>query len=72
MPNLERPGGKLDTKFEIGRSFGMNLEGDCHEVKVAPILELFIIFYMSLEGVCLELELYTQFPYMLIPNFEVT
>ncbi len=33
-------GGKfLVIKIEFGGSFGMILEGDCHEVKVTPNLE---------------------------------
>ncbi len=30
----------LVTKFEFGGSFGMSLEGDCHEVEVTRNLEL--------------------------------
>jgi hypothetical protein len=48
----------------------MSLEGDCHEVKVTPNLELLVTFGMSLEGVCHEL--YTEFHYKLIPNLKVT
>jgi hypothetical protein len=33
----------------------MSLEGDCHEVKATPYLELLATFGMSLEGVCDEL-----------------
>ncbi len=32
-----------------------SLEGDCHEVEVAPNLELLVTFGMSLKGVCHEL-----------------
>jgi hypothetical protein len=50
------PEGKfLVTKFEFGGSFGMSLEGGCHEVEVTPNLELLVTFGMSLEGVCHEL-----------------
>jgi hypothetical protein len=52
----------LVTKFELGGSFGMNLEGDCREVEVTPNLELLFTFGMSLEGVCHEF----------IPNLETT
>ncbi len=45
----------LVTKFEFGGSFGMSLEGDCHEVEVKPNLELLVTLSMSLEGVCHEL-----------------
>jgi hypothetical protein len=58
------------TKFEFGRSFGMNLKGDYYEVVVTPNLELLVMFGMSLEGVCPEL--YTHFYYKLIPNLEGT
>jgi hypothetical protein len=52
----EAPEGKfLATKFEFKGCFGMSLEGDCHEVKVTPNLELLITFDVSLEGVCHEL-----------------
>jgi hypothetical protein len=43
----------FSPKFEFGGSFGMSLEGDCHEV--TPNLELLVTFRMSLEGVCHEL-----------------
>jgi hypothetical protein len=34
-----KPEGKfLVTKFEFGGSFGMSLEGDCHEVEGTPNL----------------------------------
>jgi hypothetical protein len=47
------PEGKfLVTKFEVGGSLGMILEGDCHVLEVNPNLELLIIFGMTLEGVC--------------------
>jgi hypothetical protein len=51
------PEGKfLVTKFEFGVSFGMRLEGDCHELEVTPNLELLVVtFSMRLEGVCHEL-----------------
>ena len=56
MSKSKRPEGKfLVTKFEFGGSFGMSLEGDCHEVEVTPNLELLVTFGMSLEGVCHEL-----------------
>jgi hypothetical protein len=42
----------LVTKFEFVGSFGMSLEGDCHEVEVTPNLEVLVTFGMSLEGVC--------------------
>jgi hypothetical protein len=29
----------LATKFEFGGSFGVSLEGDCHELEVTPNLE---------------------------------
>jgi hypothetical protein len=45
-------------KFEFGRSLGISLEVECHEVKVIPNLELLVTFGMSLEGVCHELCLY--------------
>jgi hypothetical protein len=52
----EVPEGKfLDTKFEFGVSFGMSLEGDCHELEVTPNLELLATFGMRLERVCHEL-----------------
>jgi hypothetical protein len=36
------PEGKfLVTKFEFGRNFCMSSEGDCHELKVTPNLELY-------------------------------
>jgi hypothetical protein len=44
----------LVTKFELEGSFGMILEGDCHEVEVTPNLELFVSFGMMLEEVCHE------------------
>jgi hypothetical protein len=28
----------LNTKFELGGSFGMSLEGDCHEVEVTLLI----------------------------------
>jgi hypothetical protein len=40
---------------EFGGSFGRSLEGDCHELKVTPNLELLVTFGMRLEGVCHEL-----------------
>ncbi len=42
-----------DSEFEL--TFGMSLQGDCHEVGVTPYLELLVTFGMSLEGVCHEL-----------------
>jgi hypothetical protein len=45
----------LVTQFELGGSFGMGLEGDCHEVEVSPNLELLVTFAVSLEGVYHEL-----------------
>jgi hypothetical protein len=46
----------LVTKYEFGGSFGMSLEGDCHElVDVTPNLELLVTFCRTLEGVCCEL-----------------
>jgi hypothetical protein len=52
----KRPEGKfLVDKFEFGGSFGMSLEGDCHEVESTPNLELLVTFGMSSEGVCHEL-----------------
>jgi hypothetical protein len=41
------------TKFEFGGSFGMSLDGDCHEVEVTPNLKLLVTFGMSLTGVCM-------------------
>jgi hypothetical protein len=38
-------------KFEFGGSFGMSLEGDCHEIEVTCRLELLVTIGMSLEGV---------------------
>jgi hypothetical protein len=50
------PEGKFSVKkFEFGRSFGLNLEEDCHEVEVTPNLELLVTFNLSLKGVCHEL-----------------
>ncbi len=46
----------LVSKFKSGGSFVMSLEGNCHEVEVAPNLELLVTFGMSLEGVCNELQ----------------
>jgi hypothetical protein len=48
-------GKSLVTKFEFGGSFGMSLEGDCNELEVTSILELFVTLGMSLEGVFHEL-----------------
>ncbi len=49
-------GGKfLVAKFEFGGSFGISLEGDCHELEVTPNLELLVPLSMSLERVCLKL-----------------
>ncbi len=45
----EGPEGKfLVTNYEFGGSFGMSLEGDCHELEVTPNLELLVAFGMSL------------------------
>jgi hypothetical protein len=33
----------------------MSLEGDCHEVKVTPNMELLVTFGTILEGFCQEL-----------------
>jgi hypothetical protein len=45
------PAGKLSpTEFEFEGSFGMSLEGGCHELEITPYLELLITFVMSLEG----------------------
>jgi hypothetical protein len=50
------PEGKfIVAKFEFGGSFGMSLEGDCHEVEVTPNLEVLVTFGRSFEGVCHEL-----------------
>jgi hypothetical protein len=40
------------AKFEFLGSFGMSLEGDCHEVEVTPNLEPLVTFGFSLEEVC--------------------
>jgi hypothetical protein len=40
----------LVTKFEFGGSFGMSLEGDCHEAKVPPNLEIVGHFWCELGG----------------------
>jgi hypothetical protein len=45
----------LVAKCDFRGSFGMSMEGDCHEIKVTPNLELLVTFGMSLEGVCHEL-----------------
>jgi hypothetical protein len=66
----EAEGKFLVTKFEFGRSFGMSLDLDCHEVEVTPNLQLLVTLGMSLEGVCHEL--YSLFHYKLISNLEVT
>jgi hypothetical protein len=42
------------ANIEFGGSFGMSLEGDCHELEVTPNFELLVTFGMSLEGVCHE------------------
>jgi hypothetical protein len=47
--NLSPEGKLLVTKFEFGGSFGMSLEGDCHEIEVILNLELLVTFGMSLE-----------------------
>jgi hypothetical protein len=68
---MSKEGKFLVTKFEFGGSFGMSLNGDFHEVEVAPTLELLVTFSMSLEGV--GLGLYTKFHFnYLITNLEVT
>jgi hypothetical protein len=54
----------------FGGSFGISLEGDCHEVAVASNLESLATFGMSLEGVYHELKIH--FHYKLISNLEVT
>jgi hypothetical protein len=41
-------GNFLVTEFEVGGSFGLSLEGDCHEVEVTPSLELLVTFGISL------------------------
>jgi hypothetical protein len=53
--NLEAEDKILVTKLELGGSFGMNLEGDCHEVEITPNLGLLVTYGVSLEGVCQEL-----------------
>jgi hypothetical protein len=69
--SLKKAEGKfLVPKFVFGGSFGMSLEGACHEIEVTPNLKLFVTFGMSLEGACHEL--YTLFYYKLIPNLETT
>jgi hypothetical protein len=45
----------LVTRFEFGGSFGMSLDGDCHEVEITPYLELLFTFDMPLDEVCGEL-----------------
>jgi hypothetical protein len=45
----------LVAKIGFGGSFGISLEGDCHEVVVTPNLELLVTFGMSLEEVCHEI-----------------
>jgi hypothetical protein len=55
IPTDTTEGKFLVTKFEFGGSFGMSLEGDCHEVEVTLNFELLVSFGMSLEGVCREL-----------------
>jgi hypothetical protein len=52
---VETEGKFLGTKLEFVGSFGMGLEGDCHEVEVTPYLELLVTFGESLEGDCHEL-----------------
>jgi hypothetical protein len=44
----------LVTKFEFEGIFGLKLEGNCHELKVTPNLELLVTCGISLEGVCHE------------------
>jgi hypothetical protein len=52
---LNSEGKFLVAKFVFGESFGMSLEGDCHEVEVTPNFELLVTNGMSLEGFCNEL-----------------
>jgi hypothetical protein len=60
------PEGKfLVTKFEFGGSFGMSLDGDCHEIEVTPNLKLLVTFEMSLKGVCHELPNFTTSLYLI-------
>jgi hypothetical protein len=54
----------------LKESFGMSLEGECHEAGVTPNLKLLFTFGMSLERDCPEL--YTQVHHKLRPNLEVT
>jgi hypothetical protein len=55
LRNLSAEGKFFVTKFELEGSFGLSLEGDCHEVEVKLNLEWLITFAVSLEGVCHEL-----------------
>ena len=41
----------FSCKFVFGGSFGMSLEGECHEVEVTCYLELLVPNGISLEGV---------------------
>jgi hypothetical protein len=50
MIHMGSEGKFLITKLEFGGSFGMRLEGDCHEVKVTPNLELLSQFWYELGG----------------------
>jgi hypothetical protein len=52
---LDAEGKFLVAKIEFRGSFGMSLEGNCHEVEVTPNFELLVTFGKSLEGVCNEL-----------------
>jgi hypothetical protein len=52
--NLPEEGKFLVNKFEFEGSFGMSLEGNCHELEITPNLELLVTFSKSLEGVCHE------------------
>jgi hypothetical protein len=42
-------------EIQFGGSFGMSLEGDCHEVEATPNLKLLVTFGLSLDRVCHEL-----------------
>jgi hypothetical protein len=53
--SLQTEGKFLVTKFEFRGSFGMTLEGDCHELEVSLNFKLLINFDMRLEGVFHEL-----------------
>jgi hypothetical protein len=47
----------LVSKFEFRGSFGMSLEGDCHEVEVTANLEVLVNFGLSWKGSCHKLDL---------------